>query len=269
MAMADRAGTFKGEPVEWGVDETGQKGLATFVCRFRLNEWFDQAGGGWLEWSVYDHAITGYFYLEKKDGSPNETGIRQIKEALGWDGLDVRWLQQADLRGVGVQLELGWEEYEGQNRLRIKWLNPLDWEGSRVQRADDAGLAAIQGRLGGKLRALAVPAAAGTPAPAQVSPSGTAATPAPARSAPAGGQAPSPPQSPPAAPPAPAAKATAAPTATKSMAWNRLNETWGETKSVAELEQYWHTCIRDLGKPEAAFGSEDWAKLIGLIEVPF
>ena len=212
-----------------------------------MNEWFDQAGGGWLEWSVYDHAITGYFYLEKKDGSLNTNTIDSLKAALGWDGRDPFWLQDADLSETAVQLKLGFEEYQGRQRIKVRFLNPYGSDAGGISRADDTGRRSIGNRLGSKLRALA----GGTPANAP-KPAGKPQPPV----------RPTPPQA--AAPQAPTAAKQPEP-ATMEQAWEEFCKHCSGGKWTAEAaEAEWFRIIAELfpGRQPGELTEADWGVML-------
>lgn len=161
--LPSREGLFNAYPVEIGIDETGPNKLATCIIRFKLYEEL-QASGEWADCADEKWEITGYFYLEKKDGSLNTVTIDALKAALGWDGRDPFWLQETDLAEHAVQVKLGFEEYGGKTRIKVQYLNPFgSTGGGGVTKADDATRRTIGNRLGSKLRALSGPA----PAPAK------------------------------------------------------------------------------------------------------
>jgi len=168
--LPNREGLFNAHPVQIGIDETGPNNLATCIINFKLYEEL-QPSGEWADCSADNFDITGYFYLEKKDGSLNTITIDALKDALGWDGRDPFWLQETDLSQHAVQVRLAFEEYGGKTRLKVQYLNPFgSTAGGGVTKADDATRKAITNRLGSKLRATAGPAqapakAASKPAP--------------------------------------------------------------------------------------------------------
>ena len=147
-------GLFNAYPVEIGLDETGPNNLATCTIRFSLYEQL-QPAGEWTDCAGEQWEITGYFYLEKKDGELNTVTIDVLKSALGWDGRDPFWLQETDLSKHPVQIRLGLEEYGGKRRMRVQYLNPFgSARGSGVRKADDETRRTISDRLGSKLRAM-------------------------------------------------------------------------------------------------------------------
>lgn len=221
-----REGLFNAYPVNIGVDETGPNKLTTCTISFRLYEEL-QPSGEWADCSDQKLEITGYFYLEKKDGSLNTITIDALKAALGWDGRDPFWLQDNDLSGQPVQVKLALEEYNGKTRLKVQYLNPFGSTGTGgVAKADGAAKTTIRNRMGPKLRALAGPAQPAT-APA------------------------SPPKLPPAKPKASAAPAPAAPAAECDMqtAWEAFRTAYeglGSKGTPEDCEQQWFSILAAL-----------------------
>ena len=195
--LPNREGTFNALPLSMGIDETGDHKLATVQISFAVIE--EVSAGGPLDCSAESLSIVGYFFLEKKDGQPNDRTIASLKESLGWDGVDLGWFNTADVSQKLVQIVLGFEEYQGKSRIRVQFLNPYGSTGrGTVTRADAATLKVMAGRLGAKLRALsggtpqsaAKPTAARPKAPAAAKPAATKAPATPAnKPAPAPGTA--------------------------------------------------------------------------------
>ena len=156
--LPSREGLFNAYPVDIGIDETGPNNLATCIINFRLYEEL-QPSGEWADCSHENFDISGYFYLEKKDGSLNTVTVDALKAALGWDGRDPFWLQETDLSAHAVQVKLGFEEYNGKTRIKVQYLNPFgSTGGGGVTKADPTTRKSIANRLGSKLRATAGPA---------------------------------------------------------------------------------------------------------------
>ncbi len=148
--LPNREGRFKATILEHGVAETGPNSLATFVCRFQLVQ--ELISGQW-EPVEEDFDITGYFYLEKRDGSLNTVIIDQLRKAFGWDGRDPFWLQDTDFSGLQVQIKLGWERWNDQDRLKVQWIDAEDATPLGVPQTDENVRRSIANRLGAKLRA--------------------------------------------------------------------------------------------------------------------
>lgn len=165
--LPNREGRFKASILDHAIAETGPNHLATFICKFGLAE--EQVNGEWTPLGPEDagFAITGYFYLEKRDGSINTIIVDQLKAAFGWDGRDPMWLQDSDFTGLAVQVKLEYDTYDGKQRLKVRYVDAADAQGGGgVPRADDSVRAGISARLGSKLRALAGGTPVSTPRPA-------------------------------------------------------------------------------------------------------
>ena len=258
--IPNREGLFNAFPVEVGVDETGPNKLATCIVKFKLYEEL-QASGEWDDCAADNFEITGYFYLEKKDGSLNSITIDALKAALGWDGRDPFWLQETDLSQHSVQLKLAFEEYNGKTRLKVQYLNPFGSTGTGgVTKADGAAKTTIRNRLGSKLRALAGPA----PKPTQPA---------------------APPNLPPAKPKAPLAPAPPAEPEPPAVhdecdmqaAWDVFRTAYdgiGPNGTPEDCEQQWFASIGNLfpGRQLNELMPQEWAKVAaeapGMI-VPF
>lgn len=278
--LPTREGLFNAYPVEIGIDETGPNKLATCIIRFRLYEEFQQTGE-WADCAGENWEIVGYFYLEKKDGSLNTVTIDALKAALGWDGRDPFWLQEADLSDHAVQVKLGFEEYGGKTRIRVQYLNPFGSSGvGGVSKADEATRRTIGNRLGSKLRALSGPA----PAPAKpmkpATPPKPKPPPAATTGAPAAAAAAGPAPKPDPAPPAPKAERTpAAPKAEltpplaaevpRDPATGSMAEAWeafckgcaGPQWDQAAVESEWFRVLAELfpGKQPDELSPTEWA----------
>ena len=160
--LPTRDGRFKARILDHGISDTGPNSLATFVCKFQPNQ--ELLNGEW-EPVDEDFEISGYFYLEKRDGSLNTFTLDKLKAALGWDGRDPMWLQDADLSEAIVQITLGYEQYNGQERIKVQFIDAENAAPNAVPHADEAVRKAIKTRLGPQLRALAGGAPKSTPAP--------------------------------------------------------------------------------------------------------
>lgn len=248
--LANREGTFNAYPIDAGVDETGPNHLVTCAMSFRLFE--EQTNAEWADCSAEAMEIAGYFYLEKRDGAPNTMAIDALKESLGWDGRDPFWLQDnaRTLADHPVQLKLGWEEYNGKNKLKVQFLNPYGSTAGGVAKGDANARQSISTRLGPKLRALA----GGTPANAPKPRSAQAAAP-PAPTAPA----------------KPAAPQTAprqdSGQATMDQAWASYREVYdkaGPNGTPDDREQQWFRILAELfpGKQPDQLAPAEWAKVM-------
>lgn len=147
--MLNREGRFRAQVVESGLSEN-KNGLASATIRFRITDEWD--GDQWVDVSRENAEINTYMTLEKKDGSLNEVSIDMLKTGLGWDGVDLGYLNNGSAMPP-CQIVAGYEEYNGQTRLKVKWINDYESTGASVRKADDQTLRSIATRLGSRLRA--------------------------------------------------------------------------------------------------------------------
>ena len=158
--IANREGRFRASVTDRGVNESGPNNLCTVILRFHLTE--EYRDGEWHDVSGDDLEIVAYNYVEKRDGSLNDFIVDALKEAFGWAGVDPFWFEDAESLPE-VQVTLGFETYQGKERLRVRFINPYDSQPSAgVTHADASQRRAMTARLGSKLRAHS----GGTPAPA-------------------------------------------------------------------------------------------------------
>jgi hypothetical protein len=244
MPLCNREGKFHAAVIELGVSESKSQ-LVMVVARFSLLELLDHED--WLSIENEGLEITGYFYLEKKDGSLNEMAINQLKEAFGWDGRDPFWMQDHQSELPQVQITTGYEDYQGQPKMRLQWLNAYDYAGSNganVPKAGNDERRAIVGRLGAKLRGFA----GGSPASSPAKPATAPAT--------------RPTTAPKSAPKPPSKAATKAkPTATMEEAWEAFVIS-GQERGVKQddLEAEWFDQIADMreGATPENLTPEEW-----------
>ena len=259
--LPNREGLFNAYPVEIGIDETGPNNLATCIIRFKLYEEL-QPSGEWDDCASDNFEITGYFYLEKKDGSLNTVTIDALKAALTWDGRDPFWLQEAELSEHPVQVKLGFEEYGGKTRIKVQYLNPFGSTASGgVSKADDATRRSIRNRLGSKLRAMSGP----TQAPAQpAKPAGPPKLP-PAKPKAQPAAAPTAPAAPtPEAPSPPAAAPRDPQAATLEEAWAEFCKHCPSPKwDQSAVEAEWFRILAELfpGKQPDELSPAEWAAM--------
>jgi hypothetical protein len=234
--LPDREGVYHAYPTSIGIDEIGDHRLATCVIAFSLFE--ELVDGEWRNCEDEELEITGWFFLEKKDGSVNTMTVDALKAAFGWDGRDPFWLQDTDLSRKAVQVKLGFEEYGGKNRIKVQFINPYGSAPSGgVTKGGDDVRRSVGARLGSKLRALA----GGAPAPAP-KPVGR----------------PLPPAKPAAAKPDP--KDSGA-TATMDQAWAAFTAACPADWTDKEIEYEWCNVLRRLcpGKKIEDLSAHDWA----------
>jgi hypothetical protein len=244
--ILNQEGRFKARPKSWVVEENANTGTLQFVCVFGITAVLN--GDAWEDWQQHDLEKTGYFYLAKKDGSANEACIKNLREALGWDGANLEALQNSDWSQKTVQLTVGFESYNGEQRLKVRFINPENWAGASFKALETSALKSLNAKWGAKLRAVAPKGAPNAPV-APKSPTLAAPRSLPTR---------------PASNPPPAA-------ATWETAWARVLDSFGGNQDAASAA--WPGLLAKVvpNKPENEFTSADWASIAAHAEegIPF
>ena len=268
--LANREGIFLATIGDKSVAPNGPNKLATFMANYHLIEELGPEGA--TDVSNEGMTITGYHYLEKKDGSLNESTIQKLREATGWDGRDPFWLEYSLPGDLVVKLTLGFDVYNGKQSLKVNWIDHRDSTGFGVVKASEAEKTAIRNKLASKLRAIAggtpaktAPAPASAPTmpvktPEAATAAAPAASPAPVAAPPAKrGR----PKSAPAAPVAPVAAPAAPPACTQEEAWDAFVKAAPGNATEENVASQWTKILNDLfpTKGDEDMTPEDWAKM--------
>jgi len=99
------------------------------------------------------HALTGNLFFFKKDGSVNENMQRDLMSICGWDGSDLKALNDGIANGKPCQAVIEDKEANGKTYRNIKFINAIGGRG--VKRSNESELTTIQAKFGSKLRATA------------------------------------------------------------------------------------------------------------------
>ena len=179
MAMPDTEGTYHAEVLEAAYGKS-TSGTPRVTFKFRLTE---IAFG--VEWDAVadDLDIIGDVYIKKADGTLNRKAIDNLRDTFGWPGDDPFWFEDTLDRDGALnpcQVEIGWDEYRGERKLKVNWVNPYDRvPGGSLRRASGAEREAMLEEISADLRA--VGGVASTEAPRRAAP--PAQPPAPPASA--------------------------------------------------------------------------------------
>ena len=257
------AGVFKARIIQHAVTESRQQGLPQYAIKAGCYEMeqhltnadgsqqLDKGGRPIVGFVPLDDEYTLQDYLPlawMKDGVPTFTNtFDNIQEALGWHPDPNRlWesLQEHPIAELSIQVVVEVETYEGKERAKIKFINPIGFAGMGIREMDAPALAKLSNAWAATFRAkfgsgggaaAPAPQPAAAPAPAPV-----AQAPAPA---PAAAATPSP-----STPPASPAASGAAPAAP------------GSTPS--SKEEVWALCVQDRGNmTDEALGQEFFSQV--------
>jgi hypothetical protein len=188
--MIDRIGRFRGTIREYYLTPSAKadsKSVGLFL-EFLVEECWDTESKSWVDWRDSDVVANGWKYIIGRDGQLSTRAVEEVIEATGWDG-NIRSIAEAKWTPAPCQFTITEEEYNGEKRYKLGFLNPWDSEGpSGGGRVDLAGVKALEAQYGAQLRALAAskkrnasPAPAGKPsspkpAAPPVPPAATSAT---------------------------------------------------------------------------------------------
>lgn len=154
MSLVSRIGAHLARPLVTAIEEK-EKGTVQFVGLFKCTHYRD--GKDWKP-VAGDEQITAYLNLVKTDGTLNEITIRNLKDALGWNGESFATLQRDDWQSgpqpVECQVVVGEEEYQGRKQKRVTYLNPKDYTPHGVGAAKTDVIQSLDARYGAMLRSL-------------------------------------------------------------------------------------------------------------------
>jgi hypothetical protein len=159
MPLPDHEGRYQAQLADWAVKyKEGQDAHGRAVVGRPYLEALFQivaeigTAGEWVDCSGKDFSIRGFFHLFRTDGSRLEFVVDELVEALNWDGQDLVALDSTDWSKTAVQIEVKFEVYQGENRLRVAHVRPADYVPG-VKRLEPQKLKSLAAQWNGKLRA--------------------------------------------------------------------------------------------------------------------
>ncbi len=177
------------------------------------------------------------------------------RRTLGWNPAEgVMKLQDTDFGNKLVQITVAFEQYQGKQQVKVKWIDEENATGG-VPKADADTRSQISAKMDSALRAMSTPTAAAEgpkPAPTRKRTPVPAAGNAPATPTPA---------APPPPPPPPPAPATPPKTATEDEAWKAFNAACPPDMPEEKRRSEWFRIIAEMFGDEKP-GPTDWARFI-------
>lgn len=169
--MIDRPGIFKVRPLSWAVWKSETSKSVGINLKFQILEMLHESV--WHDWMQYgDFHAFGHFYVVKSDGGVNERPAQQLAESLGWNGTFAQ-VQSGPPPDVLVQVTVKEETYQGKTRLKVEWMNPVDYV-PQPRGEDASSVKQLDAMFGSQLRALmsssAKPKPTGKPPPPRTPP---------------------------------------------------------------------------------------------------
>lgn len=150
--------SFKCILVSWGVREP-KAGSSTIMVALELQivDAWNAETESWTSWESVSPAFGLYanVCIIKKDGQPNQTGIDQLCQSIGWDGTLSYFVQP--VRSYIVVAQTVWNEYNGKKTIQVSWIShgsTIPRSGSGIANAvDDGGAKSLDAQFGSILRA--------------------------------------------------------------------------------------------------------------------
>lgn len=150
----DRGANFKADIIEYGLREY-DSGAAAVYIKCHLGEIWDAENREWADWAEYGMEAEGFLFIVKKDGTLNQTQIKSLCEATGWDGDFVK-ISTKEWTPRRCQVQTKAKEYEGTTTYPVSWINHIDRDPSAGLSNIDADKAKqLNAKYGGQVRALA------------------------------------------------------------------------------------------------------------------
>lgn len=149
MAAIDRPGTFKARVVDYGMSNS-KTGTPQFEIEFAITSFYNN--GDWEDWTDYGIQTRGWFYPFTKQGKLNDTTVDQLMDSLGWDGLSISSLEKGDFAGMTVQINIKEDNYNGNTKLKVSWMNPEDYKPG-IPKLENAKVGQLSSQFDQMLRA--------------------------------------------------------------------------------------------------------------------
>ena len=137
MNLITRTGSFRGCPLDWGVDikEHEIDGKEVLVPFFNVDVllteyWDDETDPDepqWVDYTSEDEHVTGYLCLISKAGNVMKNH-EQIMKVFDWDGENWVALAEGDYTDVMVQIRVADNDpnFADKNPYQVQWLDEYD-----------------------------------------------------------------------------------------------------------------------------------------------
>jgi len=140
MLELQHPGRYRGQLADWGVCCT-ENGCIQFRATC-VGEAFKAEGVSRFEDLAAPVSLMAFINLTRKDGVPIPQQVDALKKALGWDGKLLRDLQEGDYSETPISFVVTENEYEGNVRLSVDWINPV----GASRRSTEAELTSLDGQ---------------------------------------------------------------------------------------------------------------------------
>ena len=151
MDPIQQAGNYRGRIVGYGLFEA-ESGAVAINIRGSIDEVWHESQ--WADYSEYDLYADGAVWIIKKDGSIHQKAVENLIRATGWDG-SLPSIQNQDWDPRPCAFVINPDEYNGETRFKIAFINEYDSTPGGMGQVDDKKLSELESRFGSSLRALA------------------------------------------------------------------------------------------------------------------
>jgi hypothetical protein len=151
MQPVDREGQFKAKIIEYGIRSADSGAVAVSLKAHLTELWHEDH---WVPWAEYQQEATGDVWVVKKDGTVSQDSAENLMRCTGWDG-SFTSISGKTWEPTDCQVQISKDEYKGQVRYRINYVNPIDRDptGSMSVVPDDK-IRELENRFGAPLRAI-------------------------------------------------------------------------------------------------------------------
>lgn len=163
--LPNQKGSYQARPTRWKVGKS-KNGALELAIEFSLFGFWDGA-----QWCSEESEIDGRFYLISTEGKIVERQVAAVEDVFGWNRASgTQWfLTQETL--PDCQVAIDFEEYNGSQKIKVKWLNKFDREpNSGIGSSDPTEVKSLDAQYGGLFRATARGGAPPAPRPAGTPP---------------------------------------------------------------------------------------------------
>ena len=136
-------GRYRATPIAWDVIQSDSSKSVGVRITYMCTTFWNTGNSTWVAFALPLPIVDGTFWFTKRDGMPNERAVRDLANVLKWDGDPLAFVEDGRWKPPACEIVVEAEEYKGQNRLRVKWINE---SGSRGQGREIAQrVASMQG----------------------------------------------------------------------------------------------------------------------------
>ncbi len=147
-------GSIKSVTLEDAKGENSQS--VAFLMQLELDEYYgvNVPGEGEEFYGIDPILAYARTYIVKASGELNETGVRQIQAAIGWDG-DFESLVSTDWSKTRIQCEAKEDDYQGKKQIKIAWIYHAEAAvGGQLRPVEESRVKSLSAQYGAQARAL-------------------------------------------------------------------------------------------------------------------